>query len=125
MKRKIFPYNSKLKALPAKLRKEPTRAESLLWNLLRNKQVKGYKFRRQVPIDNYIVDFFCKELMLAIEIDGLSHVDKADEDKVRQERIEEFSITFLRFTESDVQKDPNGIAVYILDWVEEFERSKE
>jgi very-short-patch-repair endonuclease len=121
MKRKILPYNPKLQNLPAKLRKNPTKAEYKLWNLLRNKQIKGYKFRRQVPIDNFIVDFFCIDLMLAIEIDGSSHADKLENDIKRQKKLEGFNITFLRFTESDVLINPEGITMYILDWIDKIE----
>ena len=73
MKRKIIPYNPKLKELARELRNNSTKAEIILWLKLKNKQLYGYDFHRQKPIDNYIVDFFCQELMLAIEVDGYSH----------------------------------------------------
>ena len=66
----IIKYNPKLKTIARNLRNNSTLSEVLLWRRLKNKQIKGYKFERQRPIDNYIVDFFCKELMFAIEIDG-------------------------------------------------------
>jgi len=85
MRRKILPYNPKLKPLAKALRKNMTLAEVLLWNKLKQKQMLKYDFDRQRPIDNYIVDFYCKDLMLAIEIDGSSHefeeVIKNDEQK--------------------------------------------
>jgi very-short-patch-repair endonuclease len=72
-RRKIIPYNPKLKPLAKQLRHNMTVAEVLLWNRLKGKQMRGYDFDRQRPIDEYIVDFYCKDLMLAIEIDGASH----------------------------------------------------
>ena len=70
---KIIPYNPNLKALARKLRKDMTFGEVLLWNELKNDQLWGFDFDRQRCIDNYIVDFYCKDLMLAIEVDGMSH----------------------------------------------------
>ncbi len=67
MKRKIIPYNPKLKPLAKALRKNMTFAEVLLWNELKNKQMLGYDFDRQRPIDNYIIDFYCKDLMLPLK----------------------------------------------------------
>jgi very-short-patch-repair endonuclease len=63
MKRKIIPYNPKLKELARKLRKDMTLSEVLLWQELKSRQMMGYDFDRQRPIDNYIVDFYCKDLM--------------------------------------------------------------
>ena len=73
MKRKIIPYDPKLKELARQLRNNSTYTEIMLWNCLKNKQMKGYDFHRQKPLYNSIVDFFCNELMLAIEVDGESH----------------------------------------------------
>ncbi|MDB5138696.1 MAG: hypothetical protein JWR12_612 [Mucilaginibacter sp.] len=73
---KIIPYNPKLKALARKLRKDMTYGEVLLWNELKEDKLWGFDFDRQRCIDNYIVDFYCKDLMLAIEIDGMSHIMK-------------------------------------------------
>jgi very-short-patch-repair endonuclease len=67
MRRKIIPYNHKLKQLARNLRNNSTLAEVLLWRELKGKQVRGYDFHRQKPIDKYIVDFYCPDLLLAIE----------------------------------------------------------
>ena len=72
-KRKIIPYNPKLKAFARNLRNDSTYTEILLWNYLKGKQMRGFDFDRQRPIDNFIVDFYCKDLQLAIEVDGESH----------------------------------------------------
>lgn len=70
---KLIQYNPALKPLARKLRKEMTFGEILLWNELKGDKLWGLDFDRQRCVDIYIVDFYCKELMLAIEIDGMSH----------------------------------------------------
>jgi very-short-patch-repair endonuclease len=108
-RRKIIPYNPNLKELARKLRNSSTLSEVLLWNHLKRRQMRGYQFLRQKPLDKYIVDFFCYELMLAIEIDGVSHDEKAKVDVMRQKRLESFGIHFLRFTDSDVKNNMCGV----------------
>ncbi|SHG07837.1 Protein of unknown function [Arenibacter palladensis] len=73
LKRKIIPYNPELKQLARQLRNNATKAEIFLWQRLIGKQMYGLDFHRQKLIDNYIIDFFCHELMLGIEVDGYSH----------------------------------------------------
>jgi very-short-patch-repair endonuclease len=68
MKRKIIPYNPQLKELARRLRNDGTLGEALLWKELNNKQLYGYDFHRQKPLLNYIVDFYCHELNLVIEL---------------------------------------------------------
>ncbi|MDW3193815.1 MAG: endonuclease domain-containing protein [Cytophagales bacterium] len=72
---------------------------------MRAAQVKGFKFNRQKPIDNYIVDFYCKKLNLVIEVDGESHVhDQASiGDERRQNLLEQMGVSFLRFDDLDVK----------------------
>lgn len=84
MKRKILPYNRKLKKVARMLRKNMPLSEVLLWQELKTKKLLGYDFDRQRPIGNYIVDFYCKELQLAIEIDGDSHSSQKIEKRDRQ-----------------------------------------
>ncbi|MGI9542140.1 MAG: endonuclease domain-containing protein, partial [Cyclobacteriaceae bacterium] len=69
-RRKIIPYNPKLKAIAKMLRKNMTLSEVLLWNELKQKQMLGHDFDRQRPINIFVVDFYCKDLRLAIEVDG-------------------------------------------------------
>ncbi len=104
---KIIPYNSKLKQLARELRKNMTYGEVLLWNELKDDKLWGFDFDRQRCIDNYIVDFYCKELMLAIEVDGMSHDSEEAflKDEVRQSRLESLGVRFLRFTEAEVKYD--------------------
>ena len=79
----------------------------------------GYDFDRQKPIDNFIVDFFCSELMLAIEIDGDTHNYKAVRDDERQRRLEALGIEFLRFADRDVKRNMEGVISEIQNWVKE------
>jgi very-short-patch-repair endonuclease len=105
--KKIIPYNPALKALARKLRKTMTDGELLLWNELKNDKLFGFDFDRQRFIDNYIVDFYCKDLMLAIEIDGMSHnyEEAYNKDELRQQKLESFGIQFLRFSELEMKTD--------------------
>ena len=82
----IIPYNPKLKQFARELRNNSTLSEVLLWRQVKGQALK-YEFHRQVPIDEFIVDFYCHELMLAIEIDGNSHNDKFNYDMNRQMKL--------------------------------------
>jgi len=118
-KRKIIPYNPKLVPLAKKLRKNMTLSEILLWQELKSKQMLGYDFDRQRPLDNYIVDFYCKDLQLAIEIDGVTHTfeENAKNDEVRQQRLEELGVRFLRFDDLDVKKELKYVLNKIHEWI--------
>ncbi len=124
MKRRFVPYTANLKPLARKLRKGGTLSEVLLWKVLRARQMKGYQFHRQRPIDNYIVDFYCHELNLAIEIDGHSHDYRVKEDLKRQKELENFGIHFLRFEDITVKKDIKNVIIAIENWIEEFEKTQ-
>ncbi|MDP1675865.1 MAG: endonuclease domain-containing protein [Bacteroidota bacterium] len=119
MKRKIIPYNLKLKEVARVLRNNSTLGEILLWKQLRYKQMLGFDFHRQKPLDQFIVDFYCNELSLAIEIDGSSHTteEAIEKDKARQERLEAFGVTFLRFTEMEVRNSMRTVLTIIEDWI--------
>lgn len=119
---KIILYNPKLKKLARELRKSSTLSEVLLWKAIKGKQL-GYEFHRQVPIDEYIVDFYCHELMLAIEIDGSVHFSEGAEkrDLQRQRKIESYGVFFLRFTDEDVREDLEDVVFTIQEWIRENE----
>jgi very-short-patch-repair endonuclease len=119
-RRKIIPYNPALKEKARYLRNNSTLSEVLLWKHLKGKQMCGFDFHRQKPLDNYIVDFFCNELMLAIEIDGDSHIGKEKYDEIRQKRLEGLGIKFLRFADMDVKKNMNGVIETIENWIEQY-----
>ena len=118
-RRKIIPYNPNLKELARKLRKDSTLSEIMLWNYLKKKQLNGFDFDRQKPIDNYIVDFFCKELGLAIEIDGESHYGNEEKDLKRDNRLNELGVTVLRFDDLDVRYKLNNVLEKIEKWIDE------
>ncbi len=120
---KIY-YNPKLKELARKLRNNSTKAEIKLWNYLKRKQLKGYDFHRQKPVGNYIIDFFCNKLMLAIETDGYTHSfeETFERDKLKAERLNEFGITVLRFTDEDVMNNIEGVLISIEDFIRENEK---
>jgi very-short-patch-repair endonuclease len=99
----IIPYNPALKKLARELRNNSTLSEIPLWQKIKGK-ILGVEFHRQVPIDEFIVEFYCHELKLAIEIDGNSHDEKQETDEIRQRRLETLGITFLRFDDLDVKK---------------------
>jgi very-short-patch-repair endonuclease len=119
MKRKIIPYKKKLKYTARMLRKNMTLSEILLWKELKGKQLLGYDFDRQRPIDSYIVDFYCKDLQLAIEIDGESHYyDGAYErDIKRQKRLESLGVRFLRFEDEAIKQNLGTVLTMIEEWI--------
>ncbi len=110
VKNKILPYNPNLKVLAKELRKQGILSEVLLWKKIKNKSL-GVEFHRQVPIDNFIVDFYCHELMLAIEIDGRSHDNPEVQinDISRQEILENLGVNFIRFKDLEVKKCMNDV----------------
>jgi very-short-patch-repair endonuclease len=116
-RKKILSYNTGLKELARQLRKNSTLSEVLLWHHLKGRQILGHDFDRQKPIDNFIVDFFCNELMLAIEIDGDIHNYKMSQDIERQKRIEGLGVRFLRFTDEEVKQNIEGVVAVIEKWV--------
>jgi len=99
----IYTRNSE-KRLRQSLRADMPSAESLLWSKLRRRQLMGYKFRRQYSVGKYIVDFYCAELRLAIELDGDSHFQSGAQarDKDREAFVKSFGIDFLRFRNVEV-----------------------
>ncbi len=122
-RRKIIPYSPKLKELARQLRNNSTKAEVRLWQKIKRKQFWGYDFHRQKPIDNYILDFFCNELMLGIEIDGYSHqiVEVYKKDVIKEEKIKSFGITLLRFADNQVFNDMDNVLRALESFILEFE----
>ncbi|MDP7122040.1 MAG: DUF559 domain-containing protein [Candidatus Marinimicrobia bacterium] len=118
-RKKIVPYSPRLKQTARTLRKNMTLGEVILWQHIRRRQIKGYQFLRQKPIGKYVVDFFCKELMLAIEVDGESHEGRQREDEERQEKLKKLGVRFLRFQDSHVKQDLANVLKRIEIWIEE------
>ena len=89
-----------------------TKAEACLWKyVLKAGGMKGFNFRRQRPVLNYIADFMCKDLWLIIEVDGISHSyeEVTEKDKIRQENLEKAGFTVIRFTDEEVLKHINAV----------------
>jgi very-short-patch-repair endonuclease len=111
------PFNKlQSKAKRKYLRKNLTTSEKLLWKKLRNRQLNGLRFRRQYGVLNYVVDFFCAEFKLAVEIIGYVHGYSARKrfDNVRATRMEELGIKILSFTNLQVQEEMDGVLKNIL-----------
>ncbi len=122
-KRKIIPYNPKLKERARYLRNHSTKTEITLWKYLKGKQLNGYDFDRQKPIDQFIVDFYCKNLRLAIELDGESHVEKwGTYDVYRDRRLQEFGITVLHFQNEEILKHTRDVLMTIEEAVKKLEK---
>lgn len=86
------------------LRAEQTPSEDTLWAALRNRGLDGWKFRRQFPVGPFVLDFFCAQARLAVEVDGAIHLEQMQADRLRQELIEEVGIRFVRVTADAVEQ---------------------
>jgi very-short-patch-repair endonuclease len=108
--RKIIPYHPYLLAFAKKLRNKMTYGEIALWREIKNKKL-GVRFSRQIPIDKYIVDFYCKDLKLAIEVDGSIHftAGQAEKDRRSQKRLQSLGVRFVRFSDLDVKNNLSGV----------------
>lgn len=93
------------KTFARRLRKEQTKAEKIVWELLRNRKFKKYKFRRQHVIEGFVLDFYCHEIRLGIEVDGSIHLRRKDYDELRQEVIESKGIVITRITNKEIRED--------------------
>jgi very-short-patch-repair endonuclease len=118
-------YNKALRPLAHSLRETATKAEACLWKYaLRAGQMKGYTFRRQRPVLNYIADFMCQPLMLIIELDGGIHQDDlvAANDATRQQRLEAAGFTVMRFDNDTVLHHIVAVRRQIETWIEDYEQ---
>lgn len=98
------------------LRSNQTGAEGLLWMHLRNRQLNNLKFRRQHPIGNYIVDFYCAEVGVIVEIDGDTHLDRVEYDQNRTEWLERQGLRVIRFSNQDVYENPAEVLTLIAEF---------
>jgi len=107
----VLPYNKNLKELARDLRKNMTDAERRLWSEIRRKQLKGFQFYRQKNIGNHIVDFYCPAAKLIVEIDGGQHYSKENivKDVARDKFLGDLGFNVLRFSNSDVFKNIEGV----------------
>ena len=96
-----------------KLRRRETEAEDVLWSLLRNRRLDGLKFRRQVPLLGYTVDFLCIDRKLVVELDGRQHGWEHDYDSARTEEIERHGLRVIRFTNAEAIGDRDAVIAAI------------
>ncbi len=92
-------------AAARELRQNQTKSERILWNALRDRRFNGLKFRRQSRIGPFIVDFYCAEAELIVEVDGLVHRGQEIQDRERKEGLEELGLRVLRLTAREVEQD--------------------
>ena len=101
----------------ARLRRNQTDAERLLWFRLRDRRLAGWKFKRQAPIDRFIVDFFCADAELIVELDGGQHGQDRDRDADRTRVLEAMRYLLLRFWNHDVVRNMDGVLEEILSTI--------
>ena len=112
-------YKKHLKVFAKELRNNSTKSEIKLWKYLKGKQMMGYDFHRQRPIDEYIADFFCHKLKLVIELDGFTHrfEEVTQRDVKKENKLSEFGITVLRFSDDQVINDIYNVLKVIENYI--------
>jgi very-short-patch-repair endonuclease len=110
-------------ATARRLRRTQTDAERVLWSRLRDRRLDGWKFKRQVPIDRYVVDFCCADARIVVELDGGQHDEKANEDAERTKVLEAFGYLVLRFWNNDVLSNTEGVLETILSTLTQLRSS--
>ncbi len=117
-------YNKNLKEFARKLRNNSTLAEVIIWDkLLKRKQLRGYSFLRQRPINNYIVDFFSKDLKLIIEVDGEIHKFQKGKDKIREDELIKLGFSVIRFHNEEILNELFNVQRTLEGFIDEFENN--
>ena len=121
---KIY-YNPALKELARELRNNMKFAEKATWRMLNGKQFKGYDFHRQKPIGEFIADFYCYDLRLVIEIDGITHLDKdvIKKDRIKSQYFNSIGLNILRFTDDLVLGNWMMVEKELIRYIKEFEKA--
>jgi very-short-patch-repair endonuclease len=114
-----------IKQRSRQLRQPLTPAEQKLWQILRNRGLEGYKFRRQHPIGRYIVDFYCVQTRLVIEVDGGIHLTQEASDAVRTKWLESSGCTVIRFYNTDINHNIEAVETRILEVCKDLEKSNQ
>jgi len=104
-KRRRWRTSQAMLARARQLRHEQTPAEALLWEHLRNRRLKGLKFRRQHPVGRFVADFYCAQRRLIVELDGAVHRMQGEYDALRTEELERDGYRVIRFTDNQVERD--------------------
>ena len=115
---KYIKYNHNLTDKARELRKNPTPMEKQVWSVLSRQQFEDLKFTQQKPLDHYIVDFYCAELMLAIEVDGDSHAHQVEYDIKRTKDLEDLGVKVIRYTNADIVNNLDGVYEDLMSIVE-------
>lgn len=119
-------YNNRLKEFARELRTgSVSKAEKFIWKAALSRKQLGVGFKRQRPISNYIVDFFCSELGLIIEIDGNSHIFKAKSDRIRQDQLEKLGYTIVRYDEGVVLNQFDKVSDELAHIIKSMQESRE
>jgi very-short-patch-repair endonuclease len=107
-------HDRRLVEFAREMRREPAPAERLMWRLLRNRRLAGFRFRRQQPVGHYIADFYCAVARLVIELDGDTHIGNEEADKLREEYLRERGLRVIRFWNVELFENSEGVleAVY-------------
>lgn len=117
----IIPYDPRLRRRAKELRNNSTIGEVLLWKQIKGRNL-GVEFHRQVPISYFIVDFYCHELQLAIEVDGSIHntPHQIARDIERQYRLEQLGVRFIRIDDTDVKKNVKAVIRFLSHRIKEL-----
>ena len=110
------------KTFARRLRRDQTDAEQTLWARLRNRQLGGWKFRRQVPLGKFVVDFACYDEKLVVELDGGQHGENPDDDAARTAWLEARGFRVLRFWNHEVLENLEGVLTTIAEVLQPGER---
>jgi very-short-patch-repair endonuclease len=107
-------YNPKIRERAKSMSRQMTKAEQILWfNMLKSRQQEGFKFVKQKQVFSYIVDFYCSELLLVIELDGSSHNDKIEYDKQRDAFLRSCGLEVVRISNNDAEKNLEGVYLHL------------
>ncbi|WGE31551.1 endonuclease domain-containing protein [Actinobacillus genomosp. 2] len=114
------PYSKSLKTLSQKLRSDQTDAERKLWQRINRDQLLGFRFNRQKPLLNYIVDFYCPKAKLIIELDGSQHyeADYQEKDRLRDAELNSLGFTVMRFSNDEVYFEIESVVEQIYLFLE-------
>jgi len=107
----VLQYDRRLKKYSRRLRNEMTEAEKVLWSRIRGKQLKGFQVYRQKPIGRFVVDFYCPQAGLVIELDGGQHYSEEQQakDKVRDQYMKALGLATLRFSDKEIFENLTGV----------------
>jgi very-short-patch-repair endonuclease len=103
------PYHAALTERARELRRQDTPAEKILWETLKGRKLLGYKFTRQKPILGYIVDFYCAELLLIIEVDGSIHDETGEYDTLRSDELRDHGFHLKRYRNEDIDFELSNV----------------